>query len=318
MNFIDILLLIIIITAIVGGYRRGFILGGFDLVRWIGSILIAFWLYQYLALWLSKLFDGGDVWIPAISFLITLVAAGSFLRYLESRALTRIPAPAHRSSINRLLGIFPGIVNGAIIAAIVAAILMALPFPEPVNSATRESDIANTLTLYTDQVEESLAPVFDEAIARTLNRLTVKPETSGSVDLPFTVQRSRPRPELEAEMLRLVNEERKKEGLRPLAADTSLRGVARRHSTDMLMRGYFSHVTPEGDTPFDRIRRSRIRFRTAGENLALAPTVRIAHRGLMNSPGHRANILRPSFGRVGIGIMDGGVHGIMVTQNFRN
>jgi len=47
-------------------------------------------------------------------------------------------------------------------------------------------------------------------------------------------------------------------------------------------------------------------------------SVRIAHAGLMNSPGHRANILRPQFGRVGIGIMDGGVHGLMVTQNFRN
>ncbi len=39
---------------------------------------------------------------------------------------------------------------------------------------------------------------------------------------------------------------------------------------------------------------------------------------LMNSPGHRANILYPEFGRVGIGIMDGGIRGLMVTQNFRN
>jgi len=45
-----------------------------------------------------------------------------------------------------------------------------------------------------------------------------------------------------------------------------------------------------------------VSFRTAGENLALAPTVQIAHTGLMNSPGHRANILHSQFGRVGIGI----------------
>ena len=44
----------------------------------------------------------------------------------------------------------------------------------------------------------------------------------------------------------------------------------------------------------------------------------IMHTGLMNSPGHRRNILRPQFGRVGIGILDGGRHGIMVTQVFRN
>jgi uncharacterized protein YkwD len=66
------------------------------------------------------------------------------------------------------------------------------------------------------------------------------------------------------------------------------------------------------------MRRDNVRFSTAGENLALAPTVQIAHTGLMNSPGHRANILRPQFGRVGIGIMDGGRRGLMVTQNFRN
>jgi uncharacterized protein YkwD len=61
-----------------------------------------------------------------------------------------------------------------------------------------------------------------------------------------------------------------------------------------------------------------VEYRTAGENLALAPTLHIAHNGLMNSPGHRANILHPQFGRVGIGIMDGGLRGLMVTQNFRN
>jgi uncharacterized protein YkwD len=66
------------------------------------------------------------------------------------------------------------------------------------------------------------------------------------------------------------------------------------------------------------MRRSRLRFLAAGENLALARTLPMAHQGLMNSPGHRANILRASFGRVGIGIADGGRYGLMVTQNFRN
>ena len=70
--------------------------------------------------------------------------------------------------------------------------------------------------------------------------------------------------------------------------------------------------------PFDRIRESNVQFKTAGENLALAPTLSIAHNGLMNSPGHRANILRPQFGRVGIGVLDSRRHGLMITQNFRN
>lgn len=51
---------------------------------------------------------------------------------------------------------------------------------------------------------------------------------------------------------------------------------------------------------------------------ALAPTLSQAHTGLMNSPGHRANILNNGFGRVGIGILDAGIYGLMITQNFRN
>jgi uncharacterized protein YkwD len=86
----------------------------------------------------------------------------------------------------------------------------------------------------------------------------------------------------------------------------------------MFARSYFAHETPESRDPFDRMREAKVSFLTAGENLALAPTVQVAHAGLMNSPGHRANILRPQFGRVGIGIMDGGIRGLMVTQNFRN
>ncbi len=115
-----------------------------------------------------------------------------------------------------------------------------------------------------------------------------------------------------------VNRERAAAGLPALAPDPEMTAVARKHSADMFARGYFAHVSPDGQDPFDRMRRAGVVFRTAGENLALAPTLAIAHSGLMNSPGHRANILRPEFGRLGIGIMDGGMRGLMVTQNFRD
>ena len=84
----------------------------------------------------------------------------------------------------------------------------------------------------------------------------------------------------------------------------------------MFQQGYFAHIDPNGVSPFDRMRNGDITFRAAGENLALAPTVDVAHDGLMNSPGHRANILNPAFHRVGIGVADGGMHGKMFTQNF--
>jgi uncharacterized protein YkwD len=119
-------------------------------------------------------------------------------------------------------------------------------------------------------------------------------------------------------MLEMVNQERRKEGLPPLQPDPEQTRVARAHSKDMFARGYFAHQNPDGKSPFDRMKEAGVQFSAAGENLALAQTLEIAHRNLMNSTGHRANILNPSFGRLGIGIMDGGFYGLMISQEFRD
>ena len=81
-------------------------------------------------------------------------------------------------------------------------------------------------------------------------------------------------------------------------------------------RNYFSHYTPEGKSPFDRMDEAGIKYKAAGENLAYAPSVEVAHQGLIDSPGHRANILRPEFGHLGVGVIDGGINGKMFCQEF--
>ena len=98
--------------------------------------------------------------------------------------------------------------------------------------------------------------------------------------------------------------------------DKDLLRLARAHSRDMFIRGYFAHVNPDGEDPFDRMNEAGIIYQVAGENLALAPNVDLAHDGLMNSPGHRANILTAEFGLVGIGCIDGGSYGKMFSQEF--
>jgi uncharacterized protein YkwD len=205
-----------------------------------------------------------------------------------------------------------------ITAAILSALLLAIPVSEGLSERTRDSALVNRLAVYAEQLEGQLRPVFGDAIARTLNLLTIQPDSNERVTLPFKVATTKPRPDLEKRMLDLVNRERQAVGLPTLAPDPELTEVARRHSADMFARGYFAHDTPEGISPFDRMRDSGVRFLTAGENLALAPTIEVAHTGLMNSPGHRANILRREFGRLGIGVMDGGMRGLMVSQEFRN
>lgn len=120
----------------------------------------------------------------------------------------------------------------------------------------------------------------------------------------------------EQRMLDLVNAERSRAGLPALQVDPVLVQLARLKSEDMVAKGYFGHISPTYGSPFAMMDRAGVRYRYAGENLAGAPTVDVAHRALMNSPGHRANILNPHFTHVGIGIARGGPYGYMYTQMF--
>ena len=318
-NAIDIVLVVVVLASALNGWRRGFILGLLDLLGWILSFVAALRFYQPVARWLGARFDvWSDVWDQPLAFVLIAGSVAVAVHLISYAFLRRLPEDVHERSVNRLFGLIPGLANGLITAAIVASLLLSLPLNEGLSERVRTSGLVNRLSVYTERLEAALHPVFGDAIAQTLNLLTVQPDSDERVTLPFKVPVSRPRPDLEAEMLRLVNNERVAAGLRPLEPDPELTEVARQHSADMFARGYFAHDTPEGRDPFDRMRTADVRFITAGENLALARSVQIAHTGLMNSPGHRANIMRREFGRVGMGIMDGGMRGLMVTQNFRN
>ncbi|HLM00080.1 MAG TPA: CvpA family protein [Pyrinomonadaceae bacterium] len=317
-NFVDALLIFFILLSVLYGWQRGFILSLLDLLRWIGSLLAGLYFYQAVARRLGFLNDWTEVWNQPLAFVLIVLVTGIAFQIAAYALLRRLPRDVHKRSVNRLFGTLPGFVNGLILAAILSSVLFSMPFSDGLQEKTRESRTANYLAGYTEELETALSSIFGEAVQQTLNRRTIHPESNDRVELPFKVAETRPRPEIEAEMLEMVNRERAANGLKTLEADPELTEVARRHSADMFARGYFSHNTPENLDPFDRMRSAGVRYTTAGENLALAPTVKIAHSGLMNSPGHRANILRPQFGRVGIGIMDGGRRGLMVTQNFRN
>lgn len=107
---------------------------------------------------------------------------------------------------------------------------------------------------------------------------------------------------IEAEVVRLVNIERQKEGLQPLVASAELSNVARLKSEDMAKNNYFSHTSPTYGSPFDMMKQFGISYRTAGENIARGQlTAQSVVNGWMNSSGHRANIMNPSFNKIGVG-----------------
>jgi uncharacterized protein YkwD len=318
MNIIDLLLIVIVLSSMYTGYLKGFITSTLQLVMMAGGLLSAFFLYPYFGIFLDKIAPSLGVWKVPLSFIIALLVARIIFSFIINQLLSVIPQSSHTNAANRVMGIVPGAVNGAVWAIIAAALLLLAPFPERVASLSRNSKLASPMANKVDWLDERLSPFLDEIVTKPFGKMRMNAETEKSVSLPFKDENPEVREDLEARMLILVNEERQKAGVKPLKFDPQMLAVARDHSKDMFARGYFAHETPEGLSPFDRMKRANIRFWAAGENLALGQTLNICHRGLMNSPGHRKNILNPLFGRVGIGILDGGIYGLMISQEFRN
>jgi len=117
-------------------------------------------------------------------------------------------------------------------------------------------------------------------------------------------------------MLDLVNSERTKRGLNPLVFDAELARVATIKAQDMVDNNYFSHTSPTYGSPFTMMKNFGIRYTYAGENLAGHNSVENAHNGLMNSDGHRANILNSNFTHIGIGVVKSPKYGYIFVQMF--
>ena len=121
----------------------------------------------------------------------------------------------------------------------------------------------------------------------------------------------------EDEVIRLVNVERSKQGLQLLTKNWELCRVARYKSADMANKGYFSHTSPTYGSPFKMMESFGIRFSSAGENIAYGQrTPQEVMNGWMNSPGHRSNILSPSYTQIGVGMAKNSSGVLYWTQMF--
>lgn len=317
MNAIDLGIVCVVGFFVVLGLRRGFLMGTLDLVGVVAALIVAALLYGRLVDPLTDLgLSRGLAAIVAFAGLnvVAQVVFNIVTRVLFS-PLRRLPWPWPIRWSDALFGVLPGAIKGLALAAVVVIPLAFLQQPMVLSEQVRTSRLADPLVdvgldaLYgaVDRYDISLT---DFAV------MTSRPATEG-IALPFTVTTGLTVDEAtEAEMLLLVNKERIAAGLDPVVADAELTAVARDHGNEMFRLGYFAHESPVTGDPSDRLGAAGIPYLVSGENLAFAPTVEIAHRGLMQSPGHRANILNPAFTRLGVGVIRSENRGLMFSQEF--
>ena len=106
-------------------------------------------------------------------------------------------------------------------------------------------------------------------------------------------------------MTQLINRDRVRFGLSPLRRSARLDSVAQHYSTDMRDHNFVGHYSPRSGMLTDRLNQARFPRYVAGENVALNQSLTDAHVGLLESLGHRMNVLSPHYSEIGVGLEKG-------------
>lgn len=316
LNWVDLAIIGVLMLFVLESLGRSLVLELVDFTSFLLAGLLSFNYYNIPAGFFESQFK-----IPHGLSLVLGFMAVWFLSEVTFYLLVRIfwqGIEKFKIPGSRIFGVFPAFLRGLIFLAAVLVMVATFPVQPVLKRTILESKIGSQILKHAYALEQPVKAVFGGMSNDSLTFLTIKPKTDEKVILGFQTTKVSTDEESENKMIDLVNKERVSRDLKVLVSDEQLRLVARAHSVDMFRRGYFSHYSPEGASVADRMLNSRIDFLVAGENLAYAPDIEPAHKGLMNSEGHRANILSQDYGRIGIGVVDGGIYGKMFTQVFSN
>lgn len=318
MNWVDLLILAIVVFFAIEGQKRGFLVQIFDILGLIVSLFSALTFYSLASQVLTNFLNIPRIAADPVGFLLIWIFTEIIFFTLFANFFKKIFQKNYQASFNKYLGFIPASVNALLLVSFILLFAISLPINTNFKGEIYKSKIAPFLIDHATALEKPFNNIFGPITKRSFTFLTVSPNEKDCQKIGFSTTNVTVDQTSENTMLDLVNKERAKVGSAPLEMNSSLLEVAREYSKDMAARDYFCHYSPEGEDVGDRLNAQDISYAIAGENLAYAPTVNTAHTGLMNSPGHKRNILDPAFREVGIGAIDTGIYGKVFVQVFTN
>jgi len=323
-NWIDLIILFYLLVYLIGGMRKGLFSIFVSLISFVSALIVAFFTYAYSADLLIENFAIDKSYANVLGFFANVFIVKIIIFLVVYKALSGITSPITNSFLNRLAGGLVLFVYGLITVFLILSITLSFSLPGFMNKQICSSTAGKFIESDPLKLNSKFKNIFGNVLKTTIGKiepfLTVETGESKKVDLPAKISELEIDEQMEIDMLKMVNYERFLMGRDLLVLDEKAREAARKHGKDMFENGYFSHDDLDGGKHDDRMRETGTEFMMSGENLALSQDLKSAHEGLMDSPGHRENILHPFFHRVGIGVIrgsiDGEEYGIIFVQNF--
>ncbi len=318
-NWVDLIFLLIVFYFIAN--NRGFIGAFFEGLGFLFSLFFSYKFYSFFGKLLVFNFSLSKGIANTFGFFIAWFLFEVIFSFIVRYILSFLSCiqKFEKHPINLSLGFVAAFIQASLFFLFIISLIFAFPIYGQIKNDILQSKSGPFFVNLSRSLEKGLKNIFGEAINETLNFITVKPESEESINLEFKMPEKQLFYDSQSEflMINLVNQERIGRDFKALTVDEKLKEVARIYGREMIENGFFSHISAiDGSTPAERASRLGVSFVIIGENLAFAPDVYIAHQGLMNSPGHRKNILFKEYGRIGVGVVDGGIYGKMFVQMF--
>ncbi|MFQ5948024.1 MAG: CvpA family protein [Acidimicrobiia bacterium] len=319
---IDLIVLALFALLLWRGWSRGFIREVMDLAGLILATLLAFRLGAVAGRVVAGMAGISPEASRLVGGVIVFVVVGLGTRLAARLIESRIRLPG-LNAMNRVGGAGLAVAWGVFLATLVLSLAVVLPVPPAVADQLDDSAVARSLTDPDGLPQQVFNQLSGDRIIEALLNLR---HLAGSRRVVLEEDQVVTFPPVEAddleadgaaaqEILDLLNLARIDAGVDPLAWTPALAEVGYGHAVEMYVEGYFAHFSPETGYLKDRLRAAGLIYVFAGENLALAPTPEEVHQGLIESPGHRENMLSPEFRRVGIAVVSGPL-GLMTAQVF--
>ncbi len=323
MNYIDLILIIFLGYFFYQGFRKNLLSSVVSFVAFVVSIGTSLVFYSRVSQILQNSFATPSFIAQPLAFVLlaslTEIVISHGLVFIITKLKFTFKLSKKLDLLTKILGGILQVGHGLILLALLVVTVTTLPLNLVIKEAVTNSKICEFILDKTSGLEKGVNQIFGEIGDQSLLARVIEPENKEGVKLDFVKTLDLKINLTDArEMMNLVNQERVKENLSELIWQENLAKVGEDYAKDMWQRKYFAHYSPEGNSVADRLRKAKINFSVVGENLALAPTVKIAHQGLMNSEGHRANILDKNFKKLGIGVVENGFYGKIFVQVFTN
>jgi uncharacterized protein YkwD len=320
-NYLDLIIIFYLLICLIYGLRRRLKDTVSDLLGLMAAFILSFYTYKITAQLLENNFRISEAYANIIGFfinisvfkIIIIFALDGIFKKIGDEL--RLGNPFVKKILSGILSVIYGLLKVIVMLSIAIALFLPVFMTREIDDS-RFYNFAQSDPLRINGNFQNIFGQFFQTVLKDLNFLSIKTGSDEKADLGFETLKVSVDSTDEEKMLELVNKERTSRGLRALKMDEEAQKAARDYGKYLFKNGIFSHVDLDGKSPADRMKNYNVTFLMEGENLAYAPGLEQAHQGLMNSPGHKANILNPFFSRVGIGVIDGGPYEMIFVQEF--